>query len=103
MWPPDEQQEAQETYSNPVFVSGNKGFFNKINYAAFLSEIVYGPYFIFIVQYSGPEIGNLVDEYVITKVNGTYYMTNKLKSDPLFVYMTEKLKTELKLKERVTQ
>lgn len=103
LWPPDEQQEAQETYSNPVFVSGSKGFFNKVKHAAFLSQIAYGPYYIFSVQYSGSEIGNMIDEYVITKINNTYYITNKLKNDPLFVYMNEKLKKEFKLKERIVQ
>lgn len=100
LWSFEEQAETKDIFSNPVFMTGSQGYLRKIRDAAFLAKVAYGPYIIFFIQYTSQEFGDEIDEYVITKIRGNYYMTNKLKEDPLFVYLDQKLKMQLSLKQR---
>jgi hypothetical protein len=100
LWPKDERQDTFNTLKDPIFFSGNQGYYKRMPYVTFLAKIAYGPYTIFFIQQSGPEEKAEIFTYPIVNISGTYYLTNKLKSDPVFVYLTEQVKEFLTLKAR---
>jgi hypothetical protein len=100
LWPQDERQDTYETFKDPIIFAGNQGYFKRIPYAAFLAKIAYGPYTIFFIQQSGPEEKAEIFTIPMVNISNTYYLTNKMKSDPVFIYLTEQIKEFLTLKTR---
>jgi hypothetical protein len=94
LWPPDERQEASDTFGDPSVLAGNQGYFRQLTNSAFLEKIAYGPYTIFLIEQSGTETGDVITEVPIIKDGSNYYLTNKLKSDPLFTFLIEKIKQD---------
>ncbi|GFO57665.1 hypothetical protein GMSM_46720 [Geomonas sp. Red276] len=103
LWPQDERQDTYMSVSDPIFFAGNQGYYKRIPYSAFLAKIAYGPYTIFFIQHSGPEEKDEIYTYPVVNISGTYYCTNKMKSDPIFLYLTEQVKEYLTLKARPAQ
>jgi hypothetical protein len=100
LWPQDERQDTYNTLKDPLFFSGNQGYYKRIPYSAFLAKIAYGPYTIFFIQHSGPEEKAEIFTYPVVNIGSSYYLTNKMKSDPMFVYLTEQIKEFLTMKTR---
>jgi len=101
LWSPSEQDQMKSIIFDADAFAGNQGFYKRIQSSAFMAKILYGSYIIFLIQHTGNEIGNLIHEYPIIKVDNNYYLTNKLQSDPMFLFITEKYSKTLKYKQRV--
>lgn len=102
LWAPSERESMKPDILDNNLFSLNRGYFNNIQYSAFMAKIQYGSYTIFLIQHTGPQIGNDINEYIIKKINNDYYQTNALQSDPLYLYISQKYKGTLKYKIRQT-
>jgi hypothetical protein len=100
LWSPAERDQMKSIIFDTDAFAGNQGFYKRIQSSAFMAKILYGSYIIFLIQHTGNEIGNLIHEYPTLKVDNNYYLTNKLQSDPMFLFMTEKYSKTLKYKQR---
>lgn len=90
LWAPSERDAMKPDIFNANLFSGSRGYYKNIQYAAFMAKIEYGSYIIFLVQHTGPRIGDDINDYIIRKIDGNYYQTNDLKSDPVALYITQK-------------
>jgi hypothetical protein len=102
LWAPSERESMKPDILDKNLFSLNRGYFNNIQYSAFMAKIQYGSYTIFLIQHTGLQIGNDINEYIIKKINNDYYQTNALQSDPVFLYISQKYKGTLKYKIRPT-
>lgn len=100
LWHPDERVGIRPYAEDPEKFAKTKSYATAIKQAAFLAKIYYGAYEIFLIQISGPSIGNIIKEYSIIKAGGRFYLTNKLRDDPVFLYITTKYEATLPLKVR---
>lgn len=98
LWQEDEKQEINDLFSDKVAFDGNQGFYKKTNDSAFISKIAYGQYLIFIIQHTGAEIGNIIEDYPVVSSGGKYYLTNKLKDDLIYAFLVEKIKKSVAVK-----
>jgi hypothetical protein len=98
LWTPDEQNTS--FFSDPKIFASSQSFFKRFTGSAFLAKILYGSYTIFIVQHDVEGYGTTIHGYPLKNINGRFYLTNKLKDDPVFLYLSEKYSKTLQLKKR---
>lgn len=98
LWPDDEKNEIRDLFSDKIVFDGNQGFFKRVKDTAFMAKLLYGPYTIFIIQYTGDTIGNIIEDYPTLLSGGNYYLTNNLKNDTIYICMVEKLKKTITIK-----
>lgn len=102
LWAPAERDSMKPDIFDTKLFSANRGYFNNIQYAAFMAKIQYGSYSIYLIQHTGSQIGNDIDEYIIKKIDNNYYQTNALQSDPVYLYISQKYAGTLTYKIRRT-
>lgn len=98
LWTPDEQDTS--LFSDPVVFNRNQSVFRHMTGSAFLAKILYGDYIIFLVQHDVEGYGTMVNEYPVKKSAGKFYLTNRLKDDPVFLYLSQKYSKTLQFKKR---
>ncbi len=99
LWTPDEQN-STHLFSDADVFGRSQSFFRRITRSAFLAKILYGDYIIFLVQHDVEGYGTTVHKYPVKKLDGKFYLTNRLKDDPVFLYLSEKYAKSLPLKKR---
>jgi hypothetical protein len=106
IWNPDEQSKMAFYITNPTNSDGftkNQAWYKLIKYSAPLVKVSFGEYTIFIIQHTMQDATNIAKLYAIKSVNGTYYMTNLLSNDPIFVYYIIKLQNQVNFKIKPVQ
>ena len=98
LWSPDERESIASMMSDSQLFAKNQGYYKRVTGSAFIGRVLYGDYIICLVQHDLPQSGSIIKEYPIHKVDGKYYMTNKLANDPVFMYLTQKYRQTLSLK-----
>lgn len=101
LWAPAEREEMKSLIFDTNIFANNRAFAKKVQASAFMVKILYGNYTIFLVQDSGTTIGDLITTYTLKKVDNSYYQTNLLEADPVYIYITQKYSKSLKFKQRV--
>ncbi len=86
LWVPDEQAGISKRFSDKRFYANSQAYFRRLTRAKFLCKIFYGNYIIFVVQHEIEGHGSNIRNHALKKVDGKYYFTNKLNSDPVFLY-----------------
>ncbi|MFZ4858386.1 MAG: hypothetical protein ACOYL3_18525 [Desulfuromonadaceae bacterium] len=99
-WEPDEKESISVKVSDSQMFTKNQTYFKRLTGSAFLARILYGEFSIFLVQHVAGQDNTDIHAYPVRMVAGKYYMTNKLSSDPVFLYIVQKYKNTLSLKTR---
>ena len=100
LWSPDERESVASMLSESQIFVRNQGYYKRITGTAFVGRVLYGDYIIYFVQHNLSQSGSSIKDYPISKVNGKYYMSNKLANDPVFMYLTQKYRQTLGVKTR---
>lgn len=100
LWSPSDQSQIQADLSDTQLLTARQNFFKNAQYSALMVKMMYGAYTIFLIQHTGPIIGSTIQEFPIVNINGNYYLTNRLQSDPIFVYIVDKYISALTFKQR---
>jgi hypothetical protein len=82
---------------NPSYFLKSQNYFKLISESYFLKKIKYGIYSIFYVQNKVDGLGDVVNIYVVKKIDNNYFLTNDLKDDYMYLYIMKKIKEELPL------
>ena len=89
-WAPADRSEIRQLLSNEKTLEGNRGFYRNITTSTILARIDYGSYWIFMVRHSGPALKAFVKDYPVKEENGQTFLTNDLRGDPVFGFITTK-------------
>lgn len=99
LWKPDEVSRIRKIFEDDTLFRKNQSYYKNVKGTAFLSKVYYGDFTIFIVQHYLANTDSIVKEYPIVKINGKYYLSNKLSDDPVFMYLTDKYAKSLPRKQ----
>jgi len=91
-WNPDERSKMSSYVNNAVMFSKSQNWYKAVKYSAFLAKMIYGEFTVFAVQHSMQSGSNIILLYPIKNVSGSYYLTNQLSEDPIFVSYMVKVK-----------
>ena len=89
LWSPSERPGIRKVAEDPKIFEANQKFYGAIEKSSLKAKILYGTYTIYIVKHSGAS-GEILKDYPVKKVEGKYFLTNALKEDPVFQYLTTK-------------
>lgn len=82
--------------SDPKLFEANRRLFSSIAKSYLKAKIYYGTYVIFSVKHLDRTSGERLKDYPIKKVQGEYFLTNTLREDPVFQYLTTKYINKLR-------
>lgn len=99
-WAPDEQDEEKRYLDNAEGFRKSQSYAKTITASAFLAKVIYGHYEIFVVQHEIGGEGSKIRVYPTINNNGRYFLTNLLKSDPVYQYISYAYAKSLPVKKR---
>ncbi len=100
LWSPEDRPEVRTLVSNEVLFNQNQRFFRNLSEAGLHMKVYYGAYVIFFVQYHSPGEVDSIQALPITRQGDEYFMTQALKADPVFAYLTTAYAKQLPIEER---
>ncbi len=89
LWSPGERPGIRKVAEDPKVFEANQKFYGSIEKSFLKAKILYGTYTIYIVKHSAGS-GEILKDYPVKKVEGKYFLTNALREDPVFQYLTTK-------------